>query len=182
MKIQLFYPINTKRKVIFSTLSLFAAILAIVIIANPLLAADCEKDISMVSNKLNEYAHNLETNFEKYMSHSFNPFEESKEVKRISGILEEASKFKYVHGISSAYKIPTQGGDCWAMSDWLYNHIKKTGVECRIIQYETPLASNHRSVQIKSNGEWVDLPYEMFNFDYRFGAAYSKPGMFIYKS
>ena len=72
-------------------------------------------------------------------------------------------------------------GDCWAMSDWLYNHIKKTGVNCRIIQYETPLANNHRSVQIKSDGEWIDLPYGMFNFDYRFYASYSKPGMFVYK-
>ena len=105
----------------------------------------------------------------------------AKKSKKISGILNEASKFNYVHGISSSYKLSTEGGDCWAMSDWLYNHIKKTGVKCRIIQYETPLANNHRSVQIKSDGEWIDLPYGMFNFDYRFYASYSKPEMFVYK-
>ncbi len=89
---------------------------------------NCENDISIIQSKLNEYTHNLKTNFEKHMNASFNPFEESKEVKKISSVLDEASKFKYVHGISNQYKLPTQGGDCWAMSNWLYNHIKKTGV------------------------------------------------------
>lgn len=111
-----------------------------------------------------------------------NPFEESEEIKKISGILEKSSKFKYVKGVnSSASRLPTVGGDCWAMSDWLYKNIKKTGVECRIIQYETPLAKNHRSVQIKSNDEWVDLPYGRYRFDSRFAAARSKPEMFVYK-
>lgn len=111
-----------------------------------------------------------------------NPFEESAEVKKISGILEESSKFKYVKGVnSSASRLPNDGGDCWAMSDWLYKNIKKTGVECRIIQYETSLSNNHRSVQIKSDGEWMDLPYGKYGFDIRFAAASSKPGMFVYK-
>lgn len=152
-----------------------------IILTSPSLAINCEKDISMIHTTLNGYANNLKTELEKHTGPSFNPFEESKEVKKISGILDEASKFKYVHGISSSYELPKEGGDCWAMSDWLYNHIKKTGVECRIIQYETPLANNHRSVQIKSEGEWVDLPYGPYNFDYRFDAAYSKPKIFVYK-
>ncbi|MGZ7095786.1 MAG: hypothetical protein ACXVHU_04890 [Methanobacterium sp.] len=111
-----------------------------------------------------------------------NPFEESEEVKKISGILNEGSKFKYVKGANSkASLLPTEGGDCWAMSEWLYENIEKTGVQCRIIQYETPLANNHRSVQIKSNGEWVDLPYIRYGFDGKFAAAEFKPGIFVYK-
>lgn len=180
MKIQLFNLFKTKR-VIFLTLTIFAAALILITATSPSLTANCEKDISIIHTQLNEYAANLKTNFEKHMNSSFNPFGESKEVKKISGILDEASKFKYIEGISSSSKLPTKGGDCWAMSDWLYNHIKKTGVDCRIIQYETSMASNHRNVQIKSDGEWVDLPYGLFNFDYRFDAAYDKPGMFIYK-
>jgi hypothetical protein len=181
LKIQLFNPFNSKRKIISFILSIFTVALILISVINPSMAVNCEKDVSTIQNTLNEYTHNLKTNFKKHVSPSFNLFEESKEVKKISGILDEASKFKYVHGISSSYKLPMQGGDCWAMSDWLYNHIKKTGVDCRIIQYETSLANNHRSVQIKIDGKWVDLPYEMFNFDYRFGASYSKPKMFVYK-
>lgn len=111
-----------------------------------------------------------------------NPFEESEEVKKISGILEEGSTFQYVRGAnSSSLRPPIEGGDCWAMSDWLYKNIRKTGVECRIIQYETSLSAQHRSVQIKSEDEWVDLPYIRYGFDSRFAAAHSKPKMFIYK-
>lgn len=111
-----------------------------------------------------------------------NPFEESEEVKKISGILEEGSKFNYVRGLnSSASRLPAEGGDCWAMSDWLYKNIKKTDLECRIIQYETSLSTKHRSVQIKSECIWMDLPYEKYGFDSRFAAAYSKPRMFVYK-
>jgi len=67
------------------------------------------------------------------------------------------------------------------MSDCLYKNIKKMGVECKILQYETTLSTRHRSVQIKSNDEWIDLPYGRYGFDHRFAAAHSKPGMFVYK-
>ncbi len=121
-------------------------------------------------------------NFEFNLVTIENPFKESEEVKKISGILEEGSKFQYVKGVnSSASRLPNESGDCWAMSDWLYKNIKKTDVECRIIQYETSLSAQHRSVQIKSEGEWVDLPYMRYGFDSRFAAASSKPGMFVYK-
>lgn len=169
------------KKAILLTFTIFTAALTIILVTSPSAAVNCEKNISLIHNTLNDYLNTLKIDFKKHTSPPFNPFEESREIKKISSILDEASKFKYVHGISSSYKLSTQGGDCWAMSDWLYNHIKKTGVDCRIIQYETSLANNHRSVQIKIDGEWVDLPYEMFKFDYRFGAPYSKPGMFIYK-
>ena len=40
-----------------------------------------------------------------------------------------------------------------------HKNIKKIGVDCRILQYETTISKRHRSVQIKSNDEWIDLPY-----------------------
>lgn len=43
------------------------------------------------------------------------------------------------------------------------------------------MSNKHRSVQIKSEGEWVDLPYMRYGFDSRFAAALSKPGMIVYK-
>ena len=124
MRIQLFNLLKTK-KVSFLILTIFAAVLVLITTTSPSLTVNCQKDISIIHTQLNKCIHDLKTDFEKHVGPSFNPFEESKEVKKISGILNEASKFNYVHGISSSYKLSTDGGDCGAMSDWLYNHIKK---------------------------------------------------------
>jgi hypothetical protein len=168
---------------LFPSMAVAALILIIIFnFMNPSYAADITTNESKNSKLDNFLSFNWIPNFQLHPVIIKNPFEESEEVKKISGILEEGSKFKYVKGVnSSASRLPNEGGDCWVMSDWLYKNIKKTGVECRIIQYETSLANNHRSVQIKINGEWMDLPYGKYGFDSRFAAAHSKPGMFVYK-
>ena len=50
-------------------------------------------------------------------------------------------------------------GSCWAWSDALYTELTKKGYTCRIVQYATAYADNHRSVQIKNGSEWEDYPY-----------------------
>jgi len=50
-------------------------------------------------------------------------------------------------------------GSCWAWSDALYTELTKKGYTCRIVQYATSMASNHRSVQVKNGSEWEDYPY-----------------------
>ena len=50
-------------------------------------------------------------------------------------------------------------GSCWAWSDALYTELTKKGYTCRIVEYGTAYANNHRSVQIKNGSEWEDYPY-----------------------
>ena len=54
-------------------------------------------------------------------------------------------------------------GSCWAWSDALYTELTKKGYTCRIVEYGTAYANNHRSVQIKNGGEWEDYPYRQTN-------------------
>jgi len=54
------------------------------------------------------------------------------------------------------------GGDCWAMSDYLYKQFTASHVRARILQYSTAYASNHRSVQYLEGGTWKDAPYRTY--------------------
>ena len=180
LKIKLIGLLREKR---LPKLVIASGIMLVLIISsmNPLYAADGSTDSKGIINLDNFLSFDRIPTFE---THSFPLiYEESEEIKKISGILEEDSKFKYIKGAnSSASRLPEEGGDCWAMSEWLYKNIKKADVECRILQYETSLSKRHRSVQIKSEGEWIDLPYMRYGFDSRFAASGSKSGMFVYKN
>ena len=75
-------------------------------------------------------------------------------------------------------------GSCFAWSFALYEELNKVGIKARIIQYATSMASNHRSVQIEENGQWVDYPYKQLkkaSVAKYAGATKSKPGMFVFK-
>ena len=50
-------------------------------------------------------------------------------------------------------------GSCWAWSDALYTELTKKGYTCRIVEYGTAYANNHRSVQVKNGSDWEDYPY-----------------------
>ena len=56
-------------------------------------------------------------------------------------------------------------GSCWAWSDALYTELTKIGYTCRIVEYGTAYADNHRSVQIKEGDSWEDYPYRETNID-----------------
>jgi len=81
----------------------------------------------------------------------------------IAQIMISASKYGYSHSASTAAAMERIGsGDCWAMSDYLYTHMKAAGITARIIQYPTAYSSRHRSVQYESNGTWVNAPYRQY--------------------
>jgi len=81
----------------------------------------------------------------------------------IAQIMISASKFRYSHSASTASAMERiGGGDCWAMSDYLYTSMKAAGMKSRIIQYATAYSSNHRSVQYLQNNKWVNAPYRQY--------------------
>ena len=94
-----------------------------------------------------------------------------------------ASKYHFCSGNAQTYEAMKKSGcgSCWAWSDALYTELRKIGVACRIIQYATSSSSNHRSVQVKNNGAWVDYPYREVGIDVGARATKNKPGMFVYK-
>jgi len=47
-------------------------------------------------------------------------------------------------------------GDCWDISNAAYNQLTSSGQRARIIQYANSYVSNHRSVQVYQDGQWVD--------------------------
>jgi methionine-rich copper-binding protein CopC len=78
-------------------------------------------------------------------------------------IMKSASRFSYssaAHTGAAMERIG--GGDCWAMSDYLYTHMTAAGMTARIIQYATSMSSQHRSVQYRQNNTWVNAPYRQY--------------------
>jgi methionine-rich copper-binding protein CopC len=81
----------------------------------------------------------------------------------VGTIMKGASKYGYSHSASTASAMVRNGaGDCWAMSEYLYNKMRAAGIHARIIQYSTSYSSRHRSVQYLLNGSWVDAPYRTY--------------------
>ena len=82
---------------------------------------------------------------------------------KVAQVMKAASKYHYSSRAHTGKDMERIGsGDCWAMSDYLYTHLKSKGVKSRIIQYATAYSSNHRSVQYYSNNKWVAVPYRQY--------------------
>lgn len=83
-------------------------------------------------------------------------------------ISKVAFKYKYVRGATGqtyAQMKKTGHGDCWGFSDLIFNELKSYGVTCKIVQYATGMADNHRSVMYKNkNKEWADFPYREYGW------------------
>lgn len=95
---------------------------------------------------------------------------------------ELASKYDYCMGAGSeSYTTMKEKGcgSCFAWSGALYTELTAKGYECRVIQYSTSAAGNHRSVQINVNGNWEDFPYRSTNIPKMARSTDSKPGMFV---
>jgi len=94
-------------------------------------------------------------------------------------ILKKAATYKYCSSCQDAACLLKVGcGSCWAMSDYLCQEFSKAHIHSRVVQYDSGVASNHRSVQYYDNG-WMDVPYRDYNFDTNFRNTVSKPGMFV---
>lgn len=78
--------------------------------------------------------------------------------------------YKHSFGCSSASCITNnKRGDCWAMSQYLYNHLNAKGVICKIVEYWTSGSSRHRTVlyKIDSSSKWVDFPYGGLDYNFK---------------
>lgn len=81
----------------------------------------------------------------------------------VASIMKSASRFHYSGAASTGSAMERIGaGDCWAMSDWLFTHMRAAGIHARILQYPTAYSSRHRSVQYLTSSGWVDAPYRQF--------------------
>ena len=48
-------------------------------------------------------------------------------------------------------------GDCWGLSEWTAQQLKANNYEVRIVQGASSSSSNHRWVQVKLDGKWVNF-------------------------
>jgi hypothetical protein len=92
----------------------------------------------------------------RYKSSKYKKYWSSKYHKYI--YVKAAYTYKYkVRYVKSGGK---GTGDCWTNSAILFNQLKKSGLKVRIIQYPTSMSPRHRSVQINTNGKWVNYNYK----------------------
>lgn len=103
---------------------------------------------------------------------------------KIETILKKAAGYGYERGTGKTTAealIKYKKGDCWAMSDYLFNEIKKAGFRVREIQYITMESTAHRTIQLynKNKKAWEDLPYKYYKFPVSFRPTRFKPGMFV---
>ncbi len=105
----------------------------------------------------------------------------SSSAKASSGTSKSTSK-----SYSNSYRSSSSGwssgkgtGDCWDNSYALYGELTASGQQARIVQYANSYVSNHRSVQVYSNGGWVDYDYKANGYSNRYYAQSSKPGMTV---
>lgn len=98
-------------------------------------------------------------------------------------ILASGARYGYSSSAHTAAVMQSIGdGDCWAMSDYIYTHLKAAGIKSRIVQYSTTYSSRHRSVQLYESGSWVDVPYSSYGYNSMFRATSSKPGLTVVAS
>jgi len=87
-------------------------------------------------------------------------------------ITNEAFQYDYCLGCGSSSWGAMQScgyGDCWAFSEFIFTRLKEKGVAAKIMEYNSGIAGNHRSVAYKnSNGEWADFPYREYGWNTRY--------------
>ena len=87
-------------------------------------------------------------------------------------ITKLAFKYKYKQGSNGQTftEIQKSGhGDCWGFSDLIFKQLKKYNVSCKIVEYKTNYANNHRSVMYKNNkGKWTDFPYREYGWNTKY--------------
>ncbi|MDI9437333.1 MAG: peptidoglycan-binding protein [Euryarchaeota archaeon] len=89
-----------------------------------------------------------------------------------------AKSFRTVYRSSGGRGI----GDCWDNSAYLYQKITSSGSKARIIQYATSQSSRHRSVQVYSNGKWVNYDYKANGYAQRYYATSNSVNGVVIKS
>ena len=95
-------------------------------------------------------------------------------------ITKEAFKYDYVLGAEGQTwneMKRTGHGDCWGFSDLIYNMMKKYGIKCKISEYDSGYADNHRSVlYVNTKGEWVNFPYREYGWNTKYNNMLNDTG------
>ncbi len=102
----------------------------------------------------------------------------------LDSIGQKAATFKYGGNCGTGDCIEKAGhGDCFNMSDWLYDKLTAAGIKCKIIEYDSPYASSgrHRTVQLYQNNQWVDFPYQQYKINYMFEPLTNKRNLENYR-
>lgn len=87
----------------------------------------------------------------------------------IKQICDEISKFSYSNSCSDGNCIKSsKKGDCWALSDYIYNRLKSAGISAKIYQYVTGSSNQHRQVKYQDGSNWVMFPYSKSGIDHYF--------------
>jgi N-acetylmuramoyl-L-alanine amidase len=74
-------------------------------------------------------------------------------------------------GRYAAYHSGKGYGDCWTNSDYLYSQLTSSGQKARVLQYASSMSSRHRSVQVYSNGKWVNYNYKANGYSWGYYAT-----------
>ena len=85
-------------------------------------------------------------------------------------------------GSTAAYLEQHHVGDCFAWSEKISKELKKYKVNHKIVEYNSGVVSNHRSVLYQnSKGNYVDFPYRQYGFpNGTYNTSGSKNGNVIY--
>lgn len=86
----------------------------------------------------------------------------------LSAVAKIAKQYTYKLGNSSTYSAMKKSGvgDCHAFSDLIFTELKRYKVSCRIYEYNSGIASNHRSVVYKNaKGQWTNFPYKKYGLN-----------------
>lgn len=98
----------------------------------------------------------------------------------LAGIAEAGAKYGYCHSCSQESCLDSAGcGDCYAMSDWLYDKLTAAGIRCHILWQSGP--TNHRWIQYYNNGTWIDFPYSEYGYATNFRVTSTHSGVRVYK-
>lgn len=101
--------------------------------------------------------------------------------QNLGALLAPAKHFSYCGCSDASCFVKGTCGDCWAMSDWIYNRLTGAGIRCRVVQYATSQSPRHRSVQLWNGKAWVDLDYGAYGIKNIFTATTNKPGLFVFR-
>ena len=74
---------------------------------------------------------------------------------------KSTTKKTYATAVRSYSKSYSKGysGDCWDVSNAMYNQLTASGQRARIVQYANSYVNNHRSVEVWDGSGWVDADY-----------------------
>jgi N-acetylmuramoyl-L-alanine amidase len=102
---------------------------------------------------------NAMANWDKYLTQVQAAAGESTSDTSYSSSSSKKTYATAVRSYSKSYSSSGYSGDCWDVSNAMYNQLTSSGTRARIVQYANSYSSNHRSVEVWDGSSWVDADY-----------------------